>query len=474
MFAARRIDMAQSQPIRMLYVEDDPAAARLLQRRLSREGYQVDLAGDGAQGLAMFEDAPYDVVAVDQDMPRVTGLEMIRTLAARGPMPPTIMVTGAGNETIAVEALKLGAVDYIIKDSEGRYLDLVPTVSERALAKKRLLDEKKRTEAALKESEELHRITLSSISDAVLITDDQGALTFVCPNISIIFGYSEKEVSDMGNIAWLLGDDLIDADVLLAKGEIPNVERRIIDKNGGEHYLLITVKKVSIKGGTILYTCRDITERRHAEDALKTSLKEKSVLLGEIHHRVKNNLAVIVSLMDMQSRYSAGRNLEDVMGSIQRRVRSMAIAHEILHRSESLANLNIPLYIGSLVRHLRDSFRPVCSPIEVEQEIDPVSMGLDTAIPLGFLVTELVSNCLKHAFRDGRAGKVRVLLHTVGEGGFELVVSDNGVGMPTHIDWRNPASMGLELIDIFVRQLGGGISLARDAGTDVRIRFSEA
>jgi DNA-binding response OmpR family regulator len=120
-------------PVRILYVEDDPAAAVLFQRRLARDNYEVEVAGDGEEGLRAWVAGSFDVLAVDQDMPRLKGLELLRELSDRGPLPPTVMVTGAGNEAIAVEAMKLGADDYIIKDTEARYLNLIPPVIERAL-----------------------------------------------------------------------------------------------------------------------------------------------------------------------------------------------------------------------------------------------------------------------------------------------------------------------------------------------------
>jgi len=137
--------------VRVLYMEDDVGLARLLKKRLEREGYSVAIARDGGEGLSMFAAAPYDVVAVDQNMPVHDGLEVIRILAARGPLPPVIMITGAGNEKIAVEALKMGARDYIVKDVEGGYLDLLPPVIDRVIYQHRLAEEKQQADEALRQ-----------------------------------------------------------------------------------------------------------------------------------------------------------------------------------------------------------------------------------------------------------------------------------------------------------------------------------
>ncbi|MCP4537344.1 MAG: response regulator [Chloroflexi bacterium] len=143
--------MLESKPIHILYMEDDPGLARLFQKKLRRAGYMVDIARNGEEGLEMYHVGFYDVIATDQAMPIHNGLEVIRILASQGPLPPTIMVTGTGSEQIAVEAMKLGASDYIVKDVDGGYLDLLPAVIERVLQQQRLMEEKQQAEESLRQ-----------------------------------------------------------------------------------------------------------------------------------------------------------------------------------------------------------------------------------------------------------------------------------------------------------------------------------
>jgi PAS domain S-box-containing protein len=166
------------------------------------------------------------------------------------------------------------------------------------------ITDRKLMEDALRESEELHRITLSSISDTVLITDDEGALTYICPNVHVIFGYSLQEVADAGHISFLLGDGHFDARDLDMMREIPNIERNITDKNGRHHALLVTVKRVDIKGGTILYTCRDVTERKRAEEELRkhqefltrvTDSVSEVILTVDIPNKLENRVITYVN-----------------------------------------------------------------------------------------------------------------------------------------------------------------------------------
>jgi len=149
----------------------------------------------------------------------------------------------------------------------------------------------------------------------------------------------------------------------------------------------------------------------------------------------------------------------------------MALAHELLYRSERLADIRSDEYIGNLLDYLIASISNVGKVVEIKKELEDLSFSLDTTIPVGFLITELVSNSLKHAFPDRNEGEIRVSLRSVGEQEFELTVKDDGVGIPEDVDLEDPKSLGLELVNTFVEQLKGQIEIVRHAGTEVRIRF---
>ncbi len=217
----------------------------------------------------------------------------------------------------------------------------------------------------------------------------------------------------------------------------------------------------------------DIVMRKKAEEQLRASLKEKEVLLREIHHRVKNNLAIISSLLSIQSQYVSDEAHRKMFQDSMTRVHSMAVAHEKLYQSRDLADLNVPDFIDSLVDHLVSDTASVGTAISLKKAVDPVSLGLDTAVPLGFILSELVSNCIKHAFPEGSQGEVDISFRSLGEKTFELAVSDNGVGIPDGLDLQNPQSLGLDLVGIFVQQLFGEMEVIRKNGTEIRIRFKE-
>jgi PAS domain S-box-containing protein len=224
---------------------------------------------------------------------------------------------------------------------------------------------------------------------------------------------------------------------------------------------------------TVVNLVGSVIEKKEADERIKSSLKEKEVLLREIHHRVKNNLAIIDSLLVIQSDYTSDQGLRTVFRTTRKRVKSMAVAHEMLYQSEDQTNLDLKDYIGSLVDHLSLSSGIGTGGIEVATEIDEIRLGLDTAIPLGFIVTELVTNSLKHAFPQHRDGRINVSLGFIGEDELELTVADNGIGMHPDLDLKKSSSLGLHLLNLFVRQLRGQLFVESGRGTEVRIRFRE-
>ncbi|MFC1833100.1 PAS domain S-box protein [Thermodesulfobacteriota bacterium] len=341
------------------------------------------------------------------------------------------------------------------------------------------ITKRKSAEAALRESEERYRQLLDNTNDLVVKVDTEGRFLFVSPSYCELFGKMESELLGRRFMPLVHEDDreitAVAMEALKSSPYTCYVEQRAHTKNGWR-WLAWSDKAILDDHGKVLEVVgvgRDITDVKQSEEQIKTSLKEKEVLLREIHHRVKNNLALINSLLSLRAEYSSDKTAQELFDEVKTRIQSMAVAHEILYQSENLAHLSVPDYIGNLVNHILYSHGSVGVSVSVDKEIEEVSFGLSTAIPLGFLLTELVSNCLKHAFPDGRHGTVRLSLSSVNEKEFQLIVADDGVGLPEIVDFENPQSMGMDLIDTFVQQLHGSIEIIRDQGTEVRIRFKE-
>jgi PAS domain S-box-containing protein len=216
----------------------------------------------------------------------------------------------------------------------------------------------------------------------------------------------------------------------------------------------------------------DITQREATEQALQASLNEKEALLKEVHHRVKNNLQLITSLIRLEVGRSDQAEVKGVLGEMQGRIRSMALLHESLYREGSFASVDLSRYIGQLASQIFSANLSRNAPIELRLELAAVSAGLDQAIPCGLLVNELITNSLKHGFPQGRAGSVTVALRPAQDvSNWRLSVSDTGVGVPEDFESRRQNSLGLQLASGLANQLGGELSVESGASFAVSFRI---
>jgi len=208
-----------------------------------------------------------------------------------------------------------------------------------------------------------------------------------------------------------------------------------------------------------------------SEHAARASLREKEVMLKEIHHRVKNNLQVISSLLSLQARYVSDPVARGIFAESQSRVQSIALVHEQLYQSADLSHVDFRRYVQSLVENLFHTFNASERGITCEVDVGGVQLPIDLAIPSGLLVNELVTNSLKHGFPGGRTGSVRVLLRPDAPGMLHMTVADDGVGIPPDLDLRGTGSLGLDLIFTFSEQLDATVDVTREGGTVFDLRF---
>ena len=214
----------------------------------------------------------------------------------------------------------------------------------------------------------------------------------------------------------------------------------------------------------------EIAQRRSAEEAVRHA-REKEVLLQEIHHRVKNNLQIITSLLRMQSRTVQDPAFSDALLECQNRVAAMALIHDKLYRARDLARVSFPEYVRDLTNNILTSYTLPASSVRVNLDVDDRSLSLDSAVPCGLILNELISNCLKHAFPLGHSGTVHVGFHAAGDQ-LCLVVRDDGIGMPADVDLERTNSLGWRLIRALVQQLGGFVQCHTAGGTVVELRFA--
>jgi two-component sensor histidine kinase len=257
-------------------------------------------------------------------------------------------------------------------------------------------------------------------------------------------------------------------------GEDFQREHRFRAKDGTIRYVLAIGRLVRDEEGGItgwVGVNLDIDERKKAENEIESSLKEKEVLLKEIHHRVKNNMQIISSLVSLQADQSKDSTIREILQDVSNRVRSMAIVHEKLYQSTSLAWVELVEYTESLVNHLWRSYGGESSNIHFTKDLEPISLPVNEAVPWGLILNELVSNALKHAFPGVEQGEVAVSLHNDDQGQVVLNVRDNGQGLPSGFDWSKTDSLGLRLVKILAAQLHAQVQVISDGGTEFKVTF---
>ena len=352
---------------------------------------------------------------------------------------------------------------------------------KRVLGKERIIllaiediTEHKRLESLLTESEERYRRLFETASDGIVLLEKrEGKITHANPATEKMVGYTKKES---------IGNKLQDIGISLDMGDFQTLMQNL-NKSGIINYNDVPVKT---KSGRHIYTdiylvdrarlvqcnIRDITDRKQVEEGINASLREKEILLRELHHRVKNNMQVISGLLDLQARSSGNPELIEMLDKSQSRIRSMALVHEQLYASKDLAKIDMIGYVRALSQELFQVYKIDPRKIDLIVPTDgDVYVDINKAIPCGLILNELVSNALKHAFPGDGPGELRIIIHETKNKEIEIVVRDNGIGLPDEVDIHQPRSMGLYLVNGLVKkQLDGQIEVRRDNGTEFRIK----
>jgi PAS domain S-box-containing protein len=246
------------------------------------------------------------------------------------------------------------------------------------------------------------------------------------------------------------------------------------DELGG--YFLVTTTPLEDVNGKVVgsvHVARNITKRRKMENELRKTLEDKDMLMREIHHRVKNNLMVMSSLLNLQSRYIKDEVDREIFKDSQSRAQSMALIHEKLYRSGDLKRINMRDYIQSLSENLYRAYLSDNGRVKIHLDVDEIMLDVDTAIPLGLILNELLTNSMKYAFPENQKGEIKVDFKINNQGKFQLDVSDNGIGLPPKIGPENSDSLGMQLIYNLTQQIKGDLKVMNSEGARFRILFHE-
>ena len=456
---------------RILYVDDDPGLCRLVQKDLERQGYVVEIALDGASGLARTAQGGIDLVALDHYMPSQDGLEILASIRNLVEPPPVIYVTATQEGHVAVAALKAGAVDYVPKDVNGEFLALLQRAIAAALDAVMLRRAKEAAETEGKRNWQITQSIVDTIRDPLVVLEEDMTILMASKAFLTMFAIAETQAQglrffELGQPQWdvpalrNLMDKVFSENKPIESFEIaddfPGLGHRIFNLNA---------RKISRPGNhshRMLLVFEDITDRKQRE-------LDAQILTNEISHRIKNNLQLIIGLIAYEAR-STG--LPSVQGYIamQGRIGAIAQLYDLISQSSHGQAVAVDAYLREIAKAMSASLLGHTSDITIEVKAEALHIDPDRAVPFGLLVNELATNAIKHAFPGG-SGRIVLGVEKIGDQ-IELIVADDGVGMKVKDLAKVPEKRGSDYVAIFVRQLGGTIVPSEAAkGTIVRIRL---
>ena len=339
------------------------------------------------------------------------------------------------------------------------------------------ITERKRAKEELVQSEEKYRTLIDNIQDGIFIIQD-AKMQFVNESFSRMTGCAVEEAIGKDFRLFVAPEDLeIVADNYRRRqaGEkVPKeYEFHMLHRDGKTRVIVnMYVGLITYRGSVAsMGTVKDITDRKKAEEQIKNSLLEKETLLREIHHRVKNNMQIISSLLLLQSQNIVDQKYLDIFNDINNRILSMALIHEKLYQSENLAQINIQEYINDLASNLMGSYGGKGN-AELEINVENIPLNINYAVPCGLILNELITNSLKYAFPEDRHGKIKIVFQKRDGNMIHFSVSDDGICIPMDMDIRNTKSLGIHLItSLAENQLYAKIILNREGGTEFQINF---
>jgi PAS domain S-box-containing protein len=458
----KEVQLARSERMLHEVVENAPNAILVMQ-----DGQHVfaNPAGQKALGYLAEEFSGLNALAIIHPDDRAKVRERIARITRGDANPPSVVTfVRKDGSTYLGEAASV-PIEYNQRPA--------------ALILIRDITEQHRAEEALRRSEELFRQLADNLPQVLWVRDlSSERIEYVNPAYEKVFGRSRQSLYDARQtyLQAIHPDDLERVTAAFSGQYLLNapfeIQFRLLRPDGEERWARAHNYELKDEQGQIYRLfgmVEDITESRLREAELRASLEEKNALIKEIHHRVKNNMQVMISLIGLQAQRVSDENVRQMFHESEGRIRSMAMVHEQLYRSTSLSSIDFAAYLERLAWDLYGSFN-IYSAVELSVTTQPVTLSIEQAIPCGLLVNEIITNAFKHAFPQQRSGRVEIELEQQEEW-VRVRIHDDGAGIPAEIDLEQAETMGLKLINLLTRQVNGEMSVERNQGTTFILRF---
>lgn len=383
---------------------------------------------------------------------------------------------------------KVNTFETLIKSSENHLIPVLMSVSLIKISEKEPLGlvcigsdltKEKEIKEALEKTEILYSTLVNTDPDSIITTDLQGKIVYTSKQAMQMYGYKDKEELIGKSIFELISPECQkkardDLNKTLNKNILRNLEYQLVKKNGDQfigEWNIAVIKGRDKNPTAIMTTARDITHHKNIEAQMQASIQEKNVLLREIHHRVKNNLQIISSLLNLQSMYIEDENALEVFKESQNRVKSMAIIHEKLYQSNNFAEINVAEYLNKLIENIYSSYGINIDRIKIEINAPDIHLDINKAIPCFLVANEVITNSVKHAFPDG-SGKIVIDFQIMDEN-YVMSIKDNGIGLPEDFNNENTGTLGIQLINGLILQLDGKLEVNSNDGAEFKIIFKK-
>jgi PAS domain S-box-containing protein len=324
---------------------------------------------------------------------------------------------------------------------------------------------------AIKASEEKYRLIFENILDIYFETEASGRLIELSPSAEDLLAYKKEELlnTNLFSLCTSQADGKSFINKIISEKKLTDYELSLSGKQGRYFNFSVNAEAFEKNGKTVIAgTLRDITERKAVEQQTASSLREKVVLLKEIHHRVKNNLQIITSLLNLQSSLLADNEKQEIFRTIENRIQAMALVHERLYQSDNIAYIELGEYLNTLAGELFNTYISYKNPVELIPAEETFKIGINNAIPIGLIANEILTNSFKYAFPAGAAGKIKLSLKKL-HNSLILDISDNGSGFADDSIYTCPKTLGLQLIYSLCQQLNAGIEISNSGGVKYSI-----